>query len=254
MLSIIVPCLNEEKNITNVVNNIIRETSLKKIDIEIIIIDDDSKDNTYKISRKLAEINKNVQIVKHKRNMGLGAAFLTGVKNSKGKSLVMIPGDGECSISDLLNGLYLMEDVDIIIPYVYNKINRSQLRRSISYLYTSIINFTFNTRLNYTNGTVIYKSSTINKIENISTGFFFQTELLLRLIKSGYLYCEIPVFLKKRSAGVSKAISVKSFLNILVSYIKAIIGIYITKSYITPIVKNSATKIRVEKFIAENRG
>ena len=254
MLSIIVPCLNEEKNITNVVNNIIRETSLKKIDIEIIIIDDDSKDNTYKISRKLAEINKNVKVVKHKRNMGLGAAFLTGVKNSKGKSLVMIPGDGESSISDLLNGLYLMEDVDIIIPYVYNKINRSQLRRSISYLYTSIINFTFNTRLNYTNGTVIYKSSTINKIENISTGFFFQTELLLRLIKSGYLYCEIPVFLKKRSTGVSKAISVKSFLNILVSYIKAIIGIYITKSYITPIVKNSATKIRVEKFIAENRG
>ena len=185
--------------------------------------------------------------------MGLGAAFRTGVQNSQGDNLVMIPGDGETNISDLLNGLYLMENVDIIIPYVYNKVNRTLIRRVISHLYTTIINFTFNTKLNYTNGTVIYRSSTINKIKNNSTGFFFQTELLLRLIKSGYLYCEIPVFLKKRSSGISKAISLKSFLNIMVSYLRAIIGIYITKTYIKPIIKNSATKKRVKAFILENR-
>ena len=166
----------------------------------------------------------------------------------------MLPGDGECSISDILEGLRFTSEVDIVIPYVYNKINRSFTRRVISSIYTRIINFTFNTKLNYTNGTVLYKTSTIKKHKIKSTGFFFQTELLIRLIKSGYLYCEIPVFLQRRSSGVSKAISLKSLINLISCYIRTVIGVYITRSFIKPLDNKSATSIRIKKFVLKSQG
>ena len=82
----------------------------------------------------------------------------------------------------------------------------------------------------------------------ISTGFFYQTEILMRLIKSGYLYAEIPVFLNKRSSGVSKALSPHSLLNVIINYIKIFAGVMLTRNLLTDIHPNSATARKIFKF------
>ena len=199
-LSIIIPCLNEANNISKVINDILTRLSTHKIKNELIIVDDGSTDKTYEVSLALKKRCHNIKIIKHPNNLGFGAAFWSGVSEAKGQYLMLIPGDGESKIDDLINSLPMLNEVDLIIPYVYNKINRSITRRVISKIFTLLINFIFRTTLNYTNGTVIYKSAIVKKVDLHSKDFFFQTELLLRLIKSGYLYCEIPVFLEKRSA------------------------------------------------------
>lgn len=252
MLSIILPCLNEAKNIEKVVKDISFEISNRKITAEIIIVDDGSTDQTFAVSTQLKKKYRNIRVIKHLKNKGFGAAFWTGVKNAQGTCLIMIPGDGESDIAEALKAFSMINEVDLIIPYVYNKINRTFLRRFISKLYTAIINLIFNTNLNYTNGTVIYKTTIIRDINLNSKGFFFQTELLMRLIKSGYLYCEIPVFLKKRSSGASKAISIKSLFSVSIDLINTFVGIYITKRYLVKIKKTSSTKRRISFFQKNN--
>jgi hypothetical protein len=114
----------------------------------------------------------------------------------------------------------------------------------LNIIYTLIINLTFNTSLNYTNGCVIYRTSLVSKLDINSTGFFFQTELILRLIKSGYLYAEIPVFLNQRLNDESKAILPKSIISVMIDYFKTIYGIFISKNYLIEILSDSVTSQR----------
>ena len=60
-LSIFVPCLNEESNIKNTLNNI--KEAIINISYEILIVDDGSKDNTIKIVEKFANDNSNLKIM-----------------------------------------------------------------------------------------------------------------------------------------------------------------------------------------------
>lgn len=240
-LSIIIPCFNEENNIAQVIEETLKCMEELSYSIEIVVIDDGSSDNTYKIANEYANNIRNLKLIKHEENKGFGAAFWTGVLNAEGEYLVLVPGDGESNIRDALYGLALLDQVDLVIPFVYNKSNRSFVRRAISYLYTQIVNFTFQTRLNYTNGAVIYRSSVVRDLKLKSSGFFFQTEILMRLIKSGYLYAEVPVFLNKRSTGLSKALSPKSVISVSKDYLNTLIGIFITKKYLVEIQKESIT-------------
>jgi glycosyltransferase involved in cell wall biosynthesis len=63
-LTIIIPCKNEQKNIEKTVNYI--NKNLKKIIYEIIIINDFSSDNTWKILQKLSKKNYNIKYLNNK--------------------------------------------------------------------------------------------------------------------------------------------------------------------------------------------
>ena len=72
--------------------------------------------------------------------------------------------------------------------------------------------------LNYTNGNVIYNRKILSDIQLKTTGFFFQAELLIKLIRMGYFYAEAPHILSKRQIGKTKAITLSSLFNVIFSY------------------------------------
>jgi hypothetical protein len=59
-----------------------------------------------------------------------------------------------------------------------------------------------------------------------SSGFFFQTDILIRLIKKGYLFAEVPYRLGLRKAGASKAVSFPSLLQVIRGYLVLLKDIY----------------------------
>ena len=65
-------------------------------------------------------------------------------------------------------------------------------------MYKGIINLSFGMLLNYMNGAAMFRKSILRDYNLQNTGFFFQTELLIKSIKKGYLYAEVPCALKKR--------------------------------------------------------
>jgi glycosyltransferase involved in cell wall biosynthesis len=245
-VSLIIPSLNEEKNISKTISNCLNALDSLNIKGELICVNDGSTDNTESLIKSMLNSDKRVRLLNHNKPKGFGASFWHGVEVANGNAVTIIPGDNENDPWETLRYLNLIKEVDIIIPFVHNPYIRSFFRRLLSFLFLSIINNTFRTRLNYTNGTVIYKLSVLKQLQYQSSGFFFQTDILIRLIKSGYMFAEVPYRLGMREESVSKAISFPSLMNVIKGYIKLVIDHYIKKDD-KDVIRSSTTSKRSKK-------
>jgi len=226
-LSVIMPALNEEKNIETAIVSTLDSFEKHEIDGEIIVINDGSTDKTRDIVEGLSQKTHKIKIISHKKPMGIGYSFIDGVKNSEKDVVVMFPGDNENNPDDALLFFDLMDKVDIIIPFIHNIDVRDKGRRVISSIYNFIINMTFGIKLNYHNGTTFYRREIVNEVELSSYGFFYQAELLIKLIRKGYLFAEVPNYLGQRATGTSKAFTLKSFAEIIKGYIALTYNIHV---------------------------
>ena len=206
-LTVVMPALNEERNIVAAVDATVKAFEDLKIDGEIIIVDDGSSDRTGELASGLIKKDSRIRIIRHDTPNGIGASFWAGVKTAAGDAVVLIPGDNEVDPEEALRYFSLMQHVDIIIPFVYNREVRNAFRNILSLAFRLIINMTFTVNLNYTNGTVIYRKSVLSKLSHYSNGFFYQAESLIKLIKQGYLFAEVPYYLQRRKFGTSTAFS-----------------------------------------------
>jgi dolichol-phosphate mannosyltransferase len=228
-ITIVIPALNEENNIQTTVENALSAVDVFELDGEIIVVSDGSTDNTTGIVNNLINKDPRVKLIVHQTPQGIGASFLDGVSKGSGEIVVMIPGDNEINPLEALRYYMLLEHVDIVIPFVYNKSIRSIFRNALSQTYRQIINSTFRTSFHYTNGTVLYRKSILTEFNCNSNGFFFQTEILIKAVDKGYLFAEVPYRLEPRSSGKSKATSFRSFLNVCKGYFLLIQEIYFNK-------------------------
>ena len=89
-ISLIIPVHNQEKCIKKIYT-CIEHQSLK--DIEIIFIDDLSKDNSWEEIKKLMEIDKRISYIKNKENKGAFYSRNIGVLNSKGEYIFLVDID-----------------------------------------------------------------------------------------------------------------------------------------------------------------
>ena len=250
-LSIIIPCFNEGKTIVNVINDLIFYAKKYSIDIEIIIINDGSNDDTREKSEKLIKKNKFIKLINHNRNLGFGEAYKSGIKKSSGSFCVLIPGDNEADVNDTLRLFCETKNVDMVLPYVVNNFVRSSFRRFLSKLFIRIINISFGTSMIYSNGSVFYRTQVLKRINIKSKGFLFKSEIVLKIIKSNYLYLQTPYFLKQRTDGNAQALKLKNVIQVFFEFITLFIDLRLKKTSKINIIKNSATYVRrkeSEKF------
>ena len=116
-LSIIVPCYNEEKGIPHLIKNLDEtiKTLKKKYKLELIFIDDGSRDKTYKLLKDNYGSKNYSKIIQHKKNKNLGAALKTGFKNATGDIIATIDSDCTYPPKLIVEMLDLMdESTDII--------------------------------------------------------------------------------------------------------------------------------------------
>lgn len=96
LLSVIVPCYNEEENIADFYKELFKNASFfeeKEIEVEVLYIDDGSKDKTAAEVRKLHEKDERVHLLSFSRNFGKEAAIYAGLKKSKGDLVVLMDAD-----------------------------------------------------------------------------------------------------------------------------------------------------------------
>ncbi len=99
LLTVIVPCFNEEENIFDFYEELMKNEQFFKssdIDFELIFVDDGSKDQTVKKVKELNEREKRVRLISFSRNFGKEAAIYAGLKYSKGDYVVVM----DCDLQD----------------------------------------------------------------------------------------------------------------------------------------------------------
>jgi dolichol-phosphate mannosyltransferase len=233
-LSIIVPCFNEIENIEildnellPIIEKIIDEGGIRNgigIDFaEIIFIDDGSLDGTYK---KLKEVFSNkklpkieIKILKHKKNLGLGAALRTGFNIAEGDLIVTLDSDGTYKFSGIHAILSCMEPgIDIVTASPYHPLGkvvgipayRLILSRGSSLIYRLLMDWRIHT---YTCLFRVYRSRVVKDVNFEANGFLGGTELLVKAMLKGYVATEIPEELHRRQYGESKARIIKTILS-----------------------------------------
>lgn len=135
-VSIIIPAWNEEKGIAGTIKSAI-ELDYPRKKLEIIVIDDGSKDNTYAIAKSFK--NKNVKVFKNKINMGKGASMNFGIKKAKGEIIVTMDADNIIVKGDILKKMvYNFNDSNVmcIAPTtaIYNPKGILQRVQQVEYL------------------------------------------------------------------------------------------------------------------------
>lgn len=92
-LSIIIPCYNEEQNVTLVYNECLKVFGKEKVNVQYIMINDGSKDNTFAEIKKIANNNLNVIALSFSRNFGKEAAIYSGLNKADGKYVAIMDAD-----------------------------------------------------------------------------------------------------------------------------------------------------------------
>lgn len=223
------PALNEENNIQAAIQDSIQAMLNNGIEGEVIVVNDGSHDRTEELVKEYQAKYPQVRLISHSRPMGIGFSFMDGVANAKNEVVVLIPGDGEVLAESCLKYIELLRHVDIVVPFFFNTEIRDTKRRILSSIYRFIINVSFGVNLNYTNGTVLYRRDILSSTIISSQGFLYQAEILVKLIRQGYLFAEVPCILTKRLSGKSKATSFKSLVDVIKSYLKLIHHIHILR-------------------------
>jgi glycosyltransferase involved in cell wall biosynthesis len=208
------PALNEEENVETAMRSTLSAFEKYGISGEILVVNDGSTDRTREIVERMCAVTQFVRLISHDTPKGIGYSFWDGVKKAEGDVVVLFPADNEIDPDDMLQYFWLMGKVDMLVPFFHNTEVRNRGRRIISSLYRLAVNMSFGTNLNYTNGSVFYRRCILDHIELNSTGFFYQVELLVKLIRKGYLFAEVPSYLGVRIGGKAKAITLKSFLQV----------------------------------------
>lgn len=207
-VSIVVPAYNEEKNIKTTIENVLEAVGSERVDFEIIVVDDGSKDNTGMLAEKLAKRNPKIRVIHHGRNLGLGSAFKSGITASTKAYFTGFPGDNDMEWRALRKLISERSKADLISSYMINNSTRTLLRRTLSRFYVIFLNLLFGLKLKYYNGYFICKSDLLKSISFDANSFAIYAEIKIRLIRKGVSIEEIPFEYIGRKYGKSKSISI----------------------------------------------
>ncbi len=113
--SIIIPSYNEEKRIESTLTSIEKFFKEKNDDVEIIVVNDGSKDKTSEVVQKNQALYKNIKLIEFPDNSGKGNAIKIGAENSSGDYILFTDADDSTPIEEIVNFQKHLENYEIII-------------------------------------------------------------------------------------------------------------------------------------------
>lgn len=121
-LSVIIPVCNEGESVKFLYESLTRALLGLNRPYEILLVDDGSKDDTYKNALSLAQIDPRLKIIKLKKNYGQTAALHAGFQNAKGKVIVSMDGDLQNDPDDIPVMLNKIEEgYDIVLGWRHER-------------------------------------------------------------------------------------------------------------------------------------
>lgn len=135
-VTIIIPCYNVEQYIQKCINSVLSQTYNN---IQIILIDDGSTDNTNEVILKLLENTENVVYIRNK-NFGVSNARNTGIKNATGEYIMFLDSDDYIS-KDMIKNMYrlmLGYDSDLVKCNIKKEYIEEQVTKNEKPIYSKV--------------------------------------------------------------------------------------------------------------------
>ncbi|KAB8143573.1 glycosyltransferase family 2 protein [Chloroflexia bacterium SDU3-3] len=194
VLSIIIPCYNEEPTLVKILDAV----RAVDIDKEIIAVDDNSSDQTYRLLQQQAEQDPSFKVVHHTKNMGKGAAVRSGLAQASGQIVLIQDADLEYDPQDYYELVRPIMDgkVDVVFGsrfmgrhtgmYFWNALGNKGL--------TFLTNFLFNAWIS--DMETCYKAMRTEIMKSLkleSNDFRLEPEITAKILRKGYRIYEVPI-------------------------------------------------------------
>jgi glycosyltransferase involved in cell wall biosynthesis len=201
-LTVVLPAYNEEESIGLAVERAVDALPPLVEEWEIIVVDDGSSDGTAdRVRPFIAEHPSQVRLVRHRRNLGYGAAIRTGFRRASGDLVFYTDSDNQFDIAELEYFLPLIRSHDVVVGfrvYRYDPVFRSLL----SWFYNRLVRVLFRVRVRDVDCAFkLFRAEVIRRTPIESTDFFVDTELLARARKWNFQIVEKGVRHYPRMAG-----------------------------------------------------
>ena len=222
-LSIVMPVYNEKALILDVLKKV-RNLKIDKVDIELIVVDDCSKDGTREILKKYGKKYYD-KIIYHDVNKGKGAALQSGFKEATGDVVIVQDADFEYNPDEIPSVVKPIFDGEADVVYGsrflkkdYKGYKQNQLANKIL---TNLSNFM--TGLKVTDMETCYKAFKADFIKNVDikeNRFGFEPEITAKVSKAKLKLTEVSISYYPRTKEEGKKINIKDGFRALYCIIK----------------------------------
>ncbi len=215
-VSVIMPALNEEGNIQDAISNVVGAVEKHFTDYELIVINDGSTDRTLEIVERNIRANPKIRVISNPKPRNIGACYNMGRQEAKMDYCIMIQGDNPFSQETMCTFFTHVGEADFLCSYWINPETRTWDRRLFSRGYTAVLNWLLGQKMKYYNGMQLHRTEWVKTITLTSVGFGYQAEVLVRALKAGKSYVEVPVVcLERLGGGVTKVYRLRNIINVL---------------------------------------
>lgn len=220
-LSVFFPTFNEEKNIEKTVLDAVKVLDSLKLNYEVLIIDDGSKDKTAAIADKLADKNPKIRSIHHPKNLGYGGALKTGFKNSKYSWVAFADSDGQFDFSEVKPLLEKTDSADLVLGYRLSRAD-SLMRKIFTFGWAMIAKVLLGLDVkDYSCGFKLIKKEVFEAVQPLEgEEKVTQIELLVKAKKKKFKFAEVGVHHYPRVYGEQTGANIKVVLKSIIDLIK----------------------------------
>ncbi len=210
---VVVPTYNEAKNLSKLVTRV--ERALRTLDFSLVIVDDDSPDETAKVAEELNHVYGNIIVRCRKGESGLGSAIVEGLRTGLAMSdverIVTLDADLSHSPSDIPVLLHAGQGADLVQGSRYIRNGRvgcwSFVRRLTSHVANFICRLLFGASIHdYTGNFRVYSRECAETIVRCTgcKGFDWPVEAISVATRQGFRVKEVPISFRERADGETK--------------------------------------------------
>ena len=200
-LTVAMPAYNEAENLARMIDMVRTKAQPLVEDLEIIVCNDGSSDETGRIVREISQQDPRVRLVQHEVNQGYGAAARDGIWAASKEAVFITDSDLQFDLGELARFIPRLKDADLVVGY---RVGRSDPwhRRLFGHGWSWLVNLLFGyTARDIDCAFKLFKRAVIDTIRVESGGATFSAEFLVRAKQAGFRIVEEPVSHYPRVAG-----------------------------------------------------
>jgi len=199
-ISVIIPAYNEKEGIASVAAGIHEVMKTLGLLYEIIVVDDGSADGTAEAARAAG-----ASVISHPYNIGNGAAVKTGIRNARGRDLVILDADGQHNPEDIPRLLEKLGTYDMAVGARSNDSETSLHRDAANKIYNLFASYICKLKIeDLTSGFRAIKADIARCfLYLLPNTFSYPTTITLAIVRAGHSLTYVPIRTTRRK-GRSK--------------------------------------------------
>jgi len=200
-LSVVLPCFNEEANVSQAVRQALEAARQFSAQYEVIVVDDGSSDETAQVAARLAASDGHIQVIRHPDNQGYGPALRSGIAAARMPWVLLTDADLQFDLAQIEDFLPFTASHDLIVG---NRLTRQDpfARRANAAAWNWLMRRMFALPVHDVDCAFkLVRRGCLEQVDLVASGAMISTELVAKTLQNGARLKELAVRHRPRAAG-----------------------------------------------------